>query len=424
MRGTTAHHRSTADRRTSAKKSRPALKLAILLAISCLTAAAAPRISLTNEDARGMATMFRAYFARYSQRPNKDPAVQQLNREFGASPRRGSRETFGDPVKTYQALAKGLGIMAMGSWDEQREMAVLVDMLLPAKLAESGQQLDVRIGPLYERPAPPSGQYLVRVGLQGPTGQAIGEAVELSYRALEDKALEDKDVALKIPDAAGDGLYRVTYALETIEGEKKIPLISVKRDLYILRDLDQRLERLAKQQARFVKAARKSPRHRLAATTVDWIIPKYKSASEARYAGPPALILSFRRGRTAPEPLNYVADLALAEELAAALQAGQDPFQQRAGDMHLAYLSPSTKELLPLRLYVPSRFDPAKTYPHCGRAPWRQLQRKLVYGFLSGALQEIRRGARIHCPGADWSRAVRGVLGRGRPRSDGRDRSR
>ena len=336
-----------------------AIPLALLcLALSCATAAAAPRLSLTNEDARVMATMFRAYFARYSERPNNDPAVQQLNREFGASPRRGSGETFGDPVKTYHALAKGLGIMAMGSWDEQRELAALIDMRLPAKLAEPGQLLQVRIGPLYERSAPPSGEYLVRVGLEGPTGQAIGKGVELPYRALE-----DKDVALKIPDSAGDGLYRVTYALEVVEGEKKIPLISVKRDLFILSNLDQRLERLAKQQEQFGKAARKSPRHHLAATTIDWIIPKYRSASEARYAGPPTLILSFRRGRTAPEPLNYVSDLALAEELAAALQAGQDPFQERAGDMHLAYLSPSTKDLLPLRLYVPSRFDRAKTYP-------------------------------------------------------------
>ena len=318
---------------------------------------AAPRISLTNEDARVMTTMFRAYFARYSQKPNRDPAIQTLGREFGASPK-GVRETFGDPVKTYQALAKGLGIMAMGSWDEQREMAALVDMRLPAKLAEPGETLQVRIGPLYERSGPIEGEYVIRVGLEGPNATAIAEAVELPYRALE-----DKDVALQIPDAVGDGLYRVTYALEAVEGEKKIPLISVKRDLFILNDLDQRLDRLAQGQARFTKAARKSPRHRLAATTVDWLIPKYKSASQARYAGPPALILSFRRGRTVPEPLNYVTDLALAEELAAALKTAQDPFHERAGDMHLAYLSPSTKELLPLRLYVPSRFDPAKSYP-------------------------------------------------------------
>ena len=277
---------TTYDLITAKQGQRLARKLAILLALlclalSCATAAAAPRLSLTNEDARVMATMFRAYFARYSQRPNQDPAVQQLNREFGGSPK-GSGETFGDPVKTYQALAKGLGIMAMGSWDEQREMAALIDMRLPAKLAEPGQQLDVRIGPLYERSAPPSGEYLVRVGLEGPASQAIGTAVELPYRALE-----DKDVALKIPDSAGDGLYRVTYALEVVEGEKKIPLIVVKRDLFILNDLDQRLEHLAKQQEQFGKAARKSPRHHLAATTIDWIIPKYKSASEARYAAPP-----------------------------------------------------------------------------------------------------------------------------------------
>ena len=57
------------------------------------------------------------------------------------------------------------------------------------------------------------------------------------------------------------------------------------------------------------------------------------------------------------------AALKAAEETLAALEAGRDPFAGRTGDMKRHYLLEEAGEIMPYRLYVPTKYDGKTAYP-------------------------------------------------------------
>jgi poly(3-hydroxybutyrate) depolymerase len=57
------------------------------------------------------------------------------------------------------------------------------------------------------------------------------------------------------------------------------------------------------------------------------------------------------------------AELKAAEETLAALTAGRDPFAVRTGDMKRHYLLEEAGEIMPYRLYVPTKYDGKTAYP-------------------------------------------------------------
>lgn len=60
---------------------------------------------------------------------------------------------------------------------------------------------------------------------------------------------------------------------------------------------------------------------------------------------------------------NPVRDFAVAESLAVAVQAGKDPFAKRTGDFKRHYVLESAGEILPYRVYVPTKYTPTRSYP-------------------------------------------------------------
>jgi poly(3-hydroxybutyrate) depolymerase len=74
------------------------------------------------------------------------------------------------------------------------------------------------------------------------------------------------------------------------------------------------------------------------------------------------------RGRLELRTFNPERDFAAAEEVAAAVRAGKDPFAARTGDFKRHYLLTDANEIMPYRLYVPTSYTPgsapdAKRYP-------------------------------------------------------------
>ena len=61
--------------------------------------------------------------------------------------------------------------------------------------------------------------------------------------------------------------------------------------------------------------------------------------------------------------LDMKGELANAASLLDQLAKGENPLQSKRGDFHWAYRSTVDKELQPYRVYVPTTFDPSKTYP-------------------------------------------------------------
>ena len=60
---------------------------------------------------------------------------------------------------------------------------------------------------------------------------------------------------------------------------------------------------------------------------------------------------------------NQATDLTAAEEVAAAVKAGKDPFAGRTGHFERHYVLESVNEIMPYRVFVPSTFVPGKRMP-------------------------------------------------------------
>jgi pimeloyl-ACP methyl ester carboxylesterase len=64
-----------------------------------------------------------------------------------------------------------------------------------------------------------------------------------------------------------------------------------------------------------------------------------------------------------PFALDLTAELARAEKIASAIQAGKDPMAGIKGDVHLAYRSSLDGMLMPFRVYIPSGYSPERAWP-------------------------------------------------------------
>ena len=69
------------------------------------------------------------------------------------------------------------------------------------------------------------------------------------------------------------------------------------------------------------------------------------------------------RGRLELRTFDPDKDFAAAEAVAASVKSGKDPFVGRTGDFKRHYLLEAANEILPYRLYVPSRYDVTKKWP-------------------------------------------------------------
>ena len=338
----------------------------VALALGSFPAAAQVPAGVTSSDAEMLRGIFRNRIVSYARQPDANPAVLEIYRTYGRRP-----PGLVDALATYQGLAKGMALMTGRPWDEPRELAAALDMRLPTKLAEPGETVRATVFPLYKREQPLTDRYMVRLSLRGPAGGDTGIAREVQL--AEAAAVE---LAFDLPASLEPGRYQVDYVLQHVRGQTvdsgeassqrpaESLLVSATRNLYVLHDVKARLAALEQRHPKLRKKfAKKSVRHRLAVTTIEWLLGEYGKAVKRSYPGPPILVASMQRWGRNVEPVDYVRELGAAEKSADALDAGRDPLAGRRGDLHLAHSSAAMQRLSPFRLYVPSRFQPDETYP-------------------------------------------------------------
>ena len=344
----------------------PGARFLVALALCSFPASAQVPAGITSTEAETLRGIFRNRIVAYARRPDANPAVLEIYRAYGRRP-----PGLIDTVATYQGLAKGIALMTDRPWDEPRQVAAAFDMRLPTKLAEPGETIRAKVFPLYKRAQPLTGRYQVHLSLRDPAGGDTGIArdVQLTEAAAT-------DLTFDLPPSLAPGRYQVEYVLRRIEestgdseaGSAREPaesaLVSATRNLYVLDDVRARLAALQQRHPKLRKKfAKRSVRHRLAVTTIEWLLGEYGKAARNSYPGPPILIASMRRWGRNMEPVDYVRELGAAEKSAQALEAGRDPLAGRKGDLHLAHRSSAMKRLSPFRLFVPSRFQAGESYP-------------------------------------------------------------
>jgi predicted esterase len=78
---------------------------------------------------------------------------------------------------------------------------------------------------------------------------------------------------------------------------------------------------------------------------------------------PSDYVRKIERGLIEIGRFNPASDLTAAEDVAAALKAGKDPFKGRTGGFERHYVLESVGEIMPYRVFVPSTFVPGKRMP-------------------------------------------------------------
>ncbi len=315
---------------------------------------------VTQDDLRLLGLMFRNRYTPYAQQSNALPEVKAVAEGLNAA-----RDAEADPAGRYRTLTRGLAMMIAGAWNEGLEVSTLMDMRIPAKLAEPGQTLTARVFPVCPPSQPIREHYMVYLWLQDEAGSAVGERSHMHY----DELVEEK-FPIEIPADAPAGRYGIRYMIEPHERSTSGPLLTGTRYVFVVPGVRTRVEKLAGALARIEagQAAGRTERQALALSSIRWLLETYQRALEADvpgpYSGHPIFMTSIMaEAGMALERLDFLTELTLAEELAVALTRGEDPLATRTGDMRLAYVSAVDSERVPFRLFVPSTFDPARSYP-------------------------------------------------------------
>lgn len=337
---------------------------AVLVLAMSLGWAAPAAAEIGQEDLILLGLVFRNRYGPYSEQKGADPRVTEIAESPAA--RRGGGAS---PLERYQALAEGVAIMNHGAWNEGIELSTIADMRLPAKLYEPGDRIEVRIEPVYEREAKLDAEYGVRLQLLDPDGEELAATIVNILGSVKART-----APLRIPEDAEPGRYSVSYELvKKAERSGRPPgpaILKGSRALFVLEGLGARLAELNDVlEALESKKSRVGGRSReLAMSTIQWHSNIYGRGIESdvpgAYTDHPIFMTSImQEAGMSIERIKFSEELALAEELAQALNDGLDPLRTRTGDMRLAYVSPADGELVPFRVYVPSDFDPDKSYP-------------------------------------------------------------
>jgi predicted peptidase len=92
---------------------------------------------------------------------------------------------------------------------------------------------------------------------------------------------------------------------------------------------------------------------------------KIPSAAEGRFdvLYPADRIRRINRGKMESGGFQAAEDMAAAESVLASIQAGRDPFAGRTGDMERHYFLEDAQEIMPYRVFVPSKYDGRTPFP-------------------------------------------------------------
>ena len=241
-------------------------------------------------------------------------------------------------------LAKGIALLSKREWTDALEYSTSLAIRAEQVYVDPSRPYAIRLeqtyAPRVALAASPTAAISICRPARGPFGgfQAGEKVKDLATRAGVGRDLLDEPCRV---DLDLSGIADGTYALKVEMSVQDASFGSTAMEVDLSRGLDARLAAL--------EAGLKSVRG-FDALRADVLYP----ADRIRAAN---------RGLIAPSPFDVPAELAAAEETLAAIRAGRDPFAGRKGDMKRHYLLEEAGEIMPYRLYVPTRYDGKAAFP-------------------------------------------------------------
>ncbi len=263
--------------------------------------------------------------------------IDALDKELAEATR------VGRTGEVRRLLAKGMALLSGKEWTDALEFSNSLVVRAPEVFVDSTQPYVVRLEQIYSpKPAltaPPTARVSLhkprRAGRLVQAGDKIRDLAKVdivSRDLLDDPLLVDLDLS-----TAEDGPALIQ--IELFENQNSLGAASLAVELQ--RGLHERMRR--------IEATCKGIKG------FDSVRP------DVLY--PIDYIRKVNRGRIEAGNFDLAKELSLAEEILSALKAGRDPFAGRTGDMERHYLLEAAGEIMPYRVYVPTKYTGKEAFP-------------------------------------------------------------
>jgi len=260
-------------------------------------------------------------------------SIDSVDRELAAANR------IGKMSEVRRQLAKGLSLLANRPWTDVADFTGSLLLRTDRQVVESQRPYTVRLEQLYapsiEFTKPLSAHAFLRAPTTGVGAAARAGAVvkELGNYDGVSRDLRESPLAMEydLRDVA-DGRYVLVVDVkdETRELGTATLVVEVRKGID---DVVARLEAESK---------------------------KAPEALRAEILYPVDRMRNVNRGKLELRTLDVEKDFAAAELVLAAVKAKKDPFAGRTGDFKRHYALDAAGEVMPYRLYVPTKYTPAK----------------------------------------------------------------
>jgi len=335
-------------------KSRPASsrRLTVCRVLASFGIAAAMAMLPAAADAQalpGLSSLRVTYNTRKAMAKPQGELKEQLDavdKEIAAAAR------AGNAGEARRQIAKGLALLAGTPWtpalDFQNSLVIRSERTIADSAALYTARLEqiyrpaidltpalaVRVSLLRRQPVPQGGAGGAAAPTQGPppmiTVREFGRQDGVARDLRESPFRMELDVS-----GVADGVY----ALEAEVFDGDTPLGAARLGIVLHKGLDARLQALEAGAASAPEAVR----------------------ADIRYPGD--FTRNVNRGRVGRGTFDVAAELAAAESVLAAAKAGKDPFKGRTGSMERHYVLEGANEVMPYRVYVPTRYTTAAPAP-------------------------------------------------------------
>jgi len=254
----------------------------------------------------------------------------------------------GKTGEVRRLIAKGQTLLNNRPWTPELDFSNSVVLRTDRVVADSSKPYTARIEQIYSPTIDLQGSLSAHVALRkrpvqngpAPAAGAAAPAPEIakdlgSFDGIS-RDLRESPYALELDvrDVA-DGTY--VLAVDLMEGTRALGTSTLTINLRKgLDDLVAKLEADAK---------------------------KAPDALKADILFPIDRMRNVNRARLELRTFDPVKDFAAAEEVAAAVRAGKNPFQTMTGDLKRHYTLTMANEIMPYRVYVPKGYNGSKAYP-------------------------------------------------------------
>lgn len=236
-------------------------------------------------------------------------------------------------------LAKGLALLEGKAWTPALDYQTSLALRTETTVADSSRTLAVRVEQIYAPAIELTPALTVRVRLKTRAPRAGAASAVVRDLGTFDGVARDLRESPFALDLDVTGVADGAYVLEAEVVENGTALGTASLPVVLHAGLERRLDALLTAAAALPEDVR----------------------ADVTY--PADFIRTVNRGRTGLGTFVVAAELSAAESLVAAAKGGTHPFAGRTGDFERHYLLDGANEVMPYRVYVPTRYKASTPTP-------------------------------------------------------------